>query len=89
MIKELDDFDFGFSAVTESELESIKALQEKASQTESIAEINTQKLQQIEKMIIPFVDKLMADSDKEYIYWPDRKKKLNLFRKALIEIIRG
>ena len=36
----------------------------------------SEKLLELEKMIIPLLVNLMKNSDKEYIYWPNRKDKL-------------
>jgi hypothetical protein len=36
----------------------------------------SEKLIELEKMIIPLLVNLMKNSDKEYIYWPNRKDKL-------------
>ena len=63
---EMDD-DFGFSAVSEEEYK--KVISEKADTVEEFRE----RLQQVEKIIIPFLTKLHTTGDKEYIYWPNRK----------------
>ena len=88
------DFDFGFSAVDESELESIKSLEQKAQSLELAARENEQlsssvnaKLSAMYKMIVPLLDNLAKDADKSYIYWPDRQKKLSQFKQKLKDII--
>jgi hypothetical protein len=63
-----DDFDFGFTAVSEEEYNSI--LNKSVDQT---ADTYRSRLTQIEKIIIPFLQKLMETGDKEYIHWPNRK----------------
>ncbi len=63
---EMDD-DFGFSAVSEEEYN--KVISEKADTVEEFRE----RLEQVEKIIIPFLTKLHTTGDKEYIYWPNRK----------------
>jgi len=63
-----DDFDFGFTAVSEEEYNSI--LNKSVDQT---ANTYRNRLTQIEKIIIPFLQKLMETGEKEYIYWPNRK----------------
>jgi hypothetical protein len=63
---EMED-DFGFSAVSEEEYN--KVISEKADTVEEFRE----RLQQVEKIIIPFLTKLHTTGDKEYIYWPNRK----------------
>ena len=59
--------DFGFSAVSEEEYNSV------VNKTAATAEDYKARLQELEKMIIPFLTKLHSTGDKEYIYWPNRK----------------
>jgi hypothetical protein len=63
-----DDFDFGFTAVSEEEYNAI--LNKSVDQT---ADTYRSRLTEIEKIIIPFLRKLMETGDKEYIHWPNRK----------------
>ena len=62
----LDD-DFGFSAVSEEDYNAV------INQSTSSAEDYKKRLDAVEKLIVPFLQKLYATSDKEYIYWPNRK----------------
>ena len=82
-------FDFGFSAVDESELESIKVLEQKAKETETAASMTQNKLEAMYKLIVPLIDNLMKDPDKSYIYWPDRQAKLQAFKKKLQTVVQG
>lgn len=59
--------DFGFSAVSEEEYNSV------IDKTVATADDYKERLQKVEKMIIPFLMKLQTTGDKEYIYWPNRK----------------
>ena len=59
--------DFGFSAVSEEEYNSV------INKTAETADDYKQRLQDLEKMIVPFLTKLHTTGDKEYIYWPNRK----------------
>ena len=59
--------DFGFSAVSEEEYNSV------INKTTATADEYKDRLQKLEKMIIPFLMKLQTTGDKEYIYWPNRK----------------
>jgi len=59
--------DFGFSAVSEEEYNSV------VNKTVATADDYKARLQELEKMIIPFLTKLHSTGDKEYIYWPNRK----------------
>ena len=82
-------FDFGFSAVDESELESIKVLEQKAKETETAASMTQNKLEAMYKLIVPLIDNLMKDPDKSCIYWPDRQAKLQAFKKKLQTVVQG
>ena len=67
--------DFGFTAVSEEEynakvIEEVKKVSEPVA---SMAEDYKNRLDKLEKMIIPFLQKLHSTGDKEYIYWPNRK----------------
>ena len=59
--------DFGFSAVSEEEYNAV------INKTAETADDYKVRLQEVEKMIIPFLQKLYSTGDKEYIYWPNRK----------------
>ena len=60
--------DFGFTAVDETEVtEPI------VTQVTSSAQTTTQqKLQSLEKLILPLLVNLMKNPEKEYIHWPNR-----------------
>jgi len=62
-----DANDFGFSAVSEEEYNSI------INKTAETADDYKTRLNEVEKLIIPFLQKLYQTADKEYIYWPNRK----------------
>lgn len=59
--------DFGFSAVSEAEYNSV------INKTAQTADDYKTRLNELEKMIVPFLTKLHSTGDKEYIYWPNRK----------------
>jgi hypothetical protein len=63
--------DFGFSAVSEEEYNSV--INTAVDKVQSTADVYKTRLEQLEKMIIPFLTKLHSTGDKEYIYWPNRK----------------
>ena len=68
LAKQYDNVDdFGFSAVSEEEYNSV------VNKTAATAEDYKARLQELEKMIVPFLTKLHSTGDKEYIYWPNRK----------------
>lgn len=47
------------------------------------------KLSEIEKMIVPLLVNLMKNPDKEYIYWPNRREKIQEQIDKIIAITRG
>ena len=76
--------DFGFSAVSEEEYNA------KISDASSLtAEQYKDRLMKLEKIIIPFLQKLHSTSDQEYIYWPNRKDILETEMKRILELTRG
>ena len=82
-----DDDDFGFSAISSEEYEAriSKAAENAAAPIEDYKE----KIQQLEKMVLPFLEKLRDTGDKEYIYWPNRKDAINKQIDKLLKITRG
>jgi hypothetical protein len=77
-----DLFDFGFTAVSEDELETVQA--SIANQVSSL-----ERLEKMYKSILPLLDNLEKNPEKDYIYWPDRTKKIDEFRKRLNNIYNG
>ena len=76
--------DFGFSAVSEEEYNA--RISDASSLT---AEQYKERLMKLEKIIIPFLQKLHSTSDQEYIYWPNRKNILETEMKRILELTRG
>ena len=76
--------DFGFSAVSEEEYNA--RISDASSLT---AEQYKERLLKLEKIIIPFLQKLHSTSDQEYIYWPHRKDVLETEMKRILELTRG
>ena len=63
--------DFGFSAISAAEYEA--RINKAAESAAAPIEDYKQRLQDLENMILPFLQKLRDTGDKEYIYWPNRK----------------
>lgn len=83
-----DDFDFGFSAVSEEELKALeKKLQQevtsKSAELAQVAQSYEEKLNAMYKMIMPLLKNLAKDDKKEYIYWPNRSAKMQDFIKKI------
>ena len=47
------------------------------------------KLTEIERLIMPLLVNLMKDNDKEYIYWPNRKEKIQDHVDKILQLTRG
>lgn len=86
---QLDDFDFGFSTVSENDLKNRE--NEIAKQVHSqVTQTAEQKVQRMYKMILPLLQNLKKDADtNEYIYWPNRAEKIDEFIKKLEGVANG
>lgn len=79
---EIDDFDFGFTTLSEEELKSRE--NDIAEQVTSAA---NSKLEQMYKLIMPLLNNLAKDADtNEYIKWPNRGAKIKQFIEKLDQI---
>lgn len=83
ILAEYEDDDFGFSAVSEEEYNKV------ISETADTAEEYKARLQQVEKLVLPFFTKLLKTSDKEYIYWPNRKTLVESQIQKILTLTRG
>lgn len=83
------DFDFGFTAVSEDELEVVRAAQE---QTETLAqqlEATDERARKLYDAVVPLLNNLKANPEKDYIYWPNRYDKIDQFADRLYKIMVG
>ena len=79
---DFEDFDFGFTAVTEKELESVQ-------QSEIKVDITQKKVDTMYNMIKPLLNNLQKNPEKDYIYWPNRLSKLEEFSDKLDEVYKS
>jgi len=84
-----DIFDFGFTAVDESELEAVQALGATAKDVEEKASTTQDKLDKLYNAIIPLLNNLKKNPEKEYILWPNRLEKVEEFETHLQTIYKG
>ena len=84
ILKEYKDTsnDYGFSAVSEEEYNA-------AINKAVTADDYKERLEKVEKIIIPFLTKLHSTGDKEYIYWPNRVPALEEQIQRILELTRG
>ena len=80
------DFDFGFTAVTEDELDVVKDVTKKAESLGANA-LNTQdRLDKLYNAITPLLNNLKKNPEKEYILWPNRLSKVEQFEDLIQRI---
>jgi hypothetical protein len=81
-----DFFDFGFTAVDETELKAVQEVAAKA-ETAGATALNTQeKLDKLYNAIAPLLTNLKKNPEKEYILWPNRVEKVDQFEDMLRKI---
>jgi len=83
------DFDFGFTAVTEDELDVVKDVTKKAESLGANA-LNTQdRLDKLYNAITPLLNNLKKNPEKEYILWPKRLEKVEQFEDYIQKIYKS
>lgn len=86
------DFDFGFSMVEDEELSSVKENVQYQTTLAEVAETQVQeykaKLEMMYNMIVPLLDNLASNPEKDYIHWPGEKriKRINEFKENLEKV---
>ena len=80
------DFDFGFTAVDESELQSVQQTAALANDAEQLATTTQEKLDRLYNAIQPLLTNLKKNPEKEYILWPNRISKVDAFEDHLRKI---
>lgn len=81
-----DFFDFGFTAVDETELQAVQQTQALANDAEQMASTAQEKLDKLYNAITPLLNNLKKNPEKEYILWPDRLAKVEAFETHLQKI---
>lgn len=88
-MSDLLEFDFGFTAVDENELEAVR------NATDGIRDLKLEnssldkRAQLLYNSILPLLNNLQANPEKDYIYWPNRYDKLVEFEQRLRDIMNG
>jgi hypothetical protein len=85
---DIDQFDFGFTAVDENELEAVQKATTKVESTSSKAEDLEEKLNKLYNAILPLLTNLKKNPEKEYILWPNRTEKIEEFEDHIAGIIK-
>ena len=82
MIQVADMFDFGFTAVDEEELEAVQKVTVAATSVED-------RLNNLYNAIVPLLNNLKKNPEKDYILWPNRLTKVEEFEDHLQKIYKG
>ncbi len=82
------DFDFGFTAVDENELEAVQKVTTQVSDTSASLQETEEKLNKLYNAILPLLTNLKKNPEKEYILWPNRVEKIEQFEDLITEIIK-
>ena len=81
-------FDFGFTAVDESELEAFKTIKSEATSASAEVDALEEKVSRLYNAILPLLTNLKKDPDKDYILWPNRTEKIEQFEEHISKIIK-
>ena len=91
-----DMFDFGFTAVDEDELDAVQKQQQKTAEIGAAVEAaalaandNQERLNNLFNAIVPLLNNLKKNPEKDYILWPNRLAKVEEFEDLLQKIYSG
>ena len=82
-------FDFGFTAVDEDELQTVQQTAAVAHDAEQLAMTTQSRLDKLYNSVVPLLNNLKKNPEKEYILWPHRLEKIELFETKLQQIYKG
>ena len=83
-----DIFDFGFTAVDETELEAVQQAQAVANEEASTVSELEEKLNSLYNAVLPLLSNLKMNPEKDYIYWPNRTEKIEAFEDKIASIVK-
>ena len=83
ILAEYGEDDFGFTATDEEEYNAVIAEKE-----ETVDEYKT-RLKEVEKIILPFLTKLLKTADQPIIKWPNRAPQLETQIQKILNLTRG
>jgi len=84
----MEIFDFGFTAVSEDELESVQKAQTDLTDLNHTAEDAQDRLNKLYNAIVPLLSNLKKNPEKDYIYWPNRVGKVDEFENMINAIVK-
>ena len=80
------DFDFGFTAMDAEELDAVQDSVLAAQKAQEVSSDVQNKIDALYNMIMPLLNNLQKNPEKEYIYWPNRMDKVEAFRDQLTKV---
>lgn len=83
IMAEYGDDDYGFTATDEEEYNAVIAEKD-----ETVEEYKA-RLQEVEKLILPFLTRLLKTADQPIIKWPNRKPVLESQIQKILNLTRG
>ena len=83
-----DIFDFGFTAVDEDELNAVQEAKTQIQEATGTATGNQERLDKLYNAIVPLLNNLKKNPEKEYILWPNRTEKIEEFEDHIAGIIK-
>jgi len=83
IMKEYGDSDFGFTAIDEEEYNAVIA------EKDDTVEEYRARLTEVEKLVLPFLTKLLKTADQPIIKWPNRKPILESQIQKILNLTRG
>jgi tRNA A-37 threonylcarbamoyl transferase component Bud32 len=75
-------FDFGFTAIDETQFDSVQTV---AVHEKTIAALE-EKSEKLYKSILPLLENLRKNPEKDYIHWPNRIGKIDEFKEKITKI---
>jgi uncharacterized protein Yka (UPF0111/DUF47 family) len=83
----MTDFDFGFTAVDEDELEKVQELAQQTQTTSNEVAHLQNKIDKLYNSVLPLLTNLKKNPEKDYIYWPNRTEKIEQFEDVISGIV--
>ena len=80
-------FDFGFSAMDADELEAVQEVKAEAQSASATASDLEDRFNKLYNMVIPLLNNLKKNPEKDYIYWPNRLERVESFEDHISSII--
>ncbi len=84
----IDEFDFGFTAVDESELDAVQSKSAEVNAAADTIKDAEEKLNKLYNAILPLLSNLKKNPEKDYILWPNRTDKIEQFEDYIQKIIK-